>query len=375
MRIALIGSSPDHGLLYHPTRLAIQLKKQGHDVHVLTAGHRAQSRELRPSLRHERIPVHICKSLENAGLGGMAYSSSDIRAVLQDVKPAVVHTYGAVSLWQCSHGWDAPPSVAMIEAMGHNLKVRWPERFGALILNAHASRVIALCTSERDRLVAGGVDERKIRIIYNHLDCADVLHFAKGADRNQLLHAHRLPSSKKFLGYFASLQPRKRQDLVLRAFAKTADRFPEWQLVIAGGGAERDRLEKLTAELQLGERVHFLGHLATDRSLPLLSVMDAVVHCSNAETFGYSMIEPLLLGLPFLTTRVAIGHELARDGVAAVIPPNELEPLVSGLNRLLSSDPELLENAKKGPEYVLQNFDVAAVASKLVDVYSDLSRG
>ena len=48
-------------------------------------------------------------------------------------------------------------------------------------------------------------------------------------------------------------------DLLVRAFAETAQRRPSWDLVICGEGPERGLLERFAAESGLAERVFLPG--------------------------------------------------------------------------------------------------------------------
>jgi len=117
---------------------------------------------------------------------------------------------------------------------------------------------------------------------------------------------------RKVVACLASFQPRKRQNMLIKAFSKLKDQYSDYDLVLAGGGAERSSCEHLVTELGMNGRVHFVGQLANDDAMSLLSVSDIVVHCSNAETFGYSMVEPLYLEKPTLVTKVGVAWEMEK---------------------------------------------------------------
>ena len=55
------------------------------------------------------------------------------------------------------------------------------------------------------------------------------------------------------------LYPQKNQKMMIRAFAKIADDFPDWQLVIYGEGPLRAELESLVSSFKLQERVLLPG--------------------------------------------------------------------------------------------------------------------
>jgi GalNAc-alpha-(1->4)-GalNAc-alpha-(1->3)-diNAcBac-PP-undecaprenol alpha-1,4-N-acetyl-D-galactosaminyltransferase len=51
------------------------------------------------------------------------------------------------------------------------------------------------------------------------------------------------------------LAPQKRFDVLLRAFARIAPRYPDWNLRIVGNGPERGRLEVSATKLGVDSQV------------------------------------------------------------------------------------------------------------------------
>ena len=80
--------------------------------------------------------------------------------------------------------------------------------------------------------------------------------------------------------------------------------------------------------------------------------MNAVVHCSNTETFGYSMIEPLLLGIPTVVTKVGIGYEIENNNAAVVIPKDDIHALVKGIENILAFVDRKVYNIRKSQNFV-----------------------
>ncbi len=65
--------------------------------------------------------------------------------------------------------------------------------------------------------------------------------------------------SERIILSIGRLDPRKRIDLLLKAFAKISIQYDDVYLVIGGVGEEADRLKTLAQELGVAERVKFLG--------------------------------------------------------------------------------------------------------------------
>jgi glycosyltransferase involved in cell wall biosynthesis len=370
MKVFLIASSPATGLLYNSTRIALALKSRGFDIHVATHGKGEQTPGLARSLENAGIPIHRFPELARSGLQALLGDNRSLRKTVRELDPDVIHLFGAVSAFQVGAGHRAR-KVAMIAAMGHKRTSNLPSRAGAMLLNHFVDIVIAQCQAEHQRLTDLGVHKNKLQIVFTPLDCKNFLSHlpATPGEIQRVRLLSRVPDRRRLLGFFANLQPSKRPDLLLRAFAHVSDDFADWDVVIAGEGSERKPCEILASELGINQRVHFLGRVPNSQVVGLLSICDAVAHCSNAETFGYSMIEPLLLGKPTVVTRIGVGHELEADRQAVVVAPDNLPEFVEGLRRVMNPDEEVRQMVESGISYVKAKYDIHPIVDRLVEVY------
>ncbi len=376
MRILMVGSDPAQGLLYHPTGLAVAFKKLGHDPHVVTWGDGEQSAGLNRLLADHSVPVHKVQCLSKSRWRALAASTAGCRSLAREIGPAVVQTRGPISMyqWRATRNEDGqrrPRRVAVVAAMGSASRSSLPARLGALLLNRYADKVVALCRAERRRLRQVGVRDHLLSVVHNPLDCERIL--GTGLQHRDQVRAEVVEACNidrpKLLGCFANFNPGKRHDLLITAFAHLAKQFPDWALVLAGQGATRAACEALAVEKGLAGRIHFLGRLPNDRAIPLLASMDAVAHCSNAETFGNSMVEPLLFGIPTCITSIGIGQEIEEAGAAVVVAPDSLDELLVGLKSVMEPSGDTLKLFEGAPDYVRSTFDVSIVAKQLVNLY------
>jgi glycosyltransferase involved in cell wall biosynthesis len=130
---------------------------------------------------------------------------------------------------------------------------------------------------------------------------------------------------------------------LLHALARLRDRnWTCWQV----GGAQRaeertyvDDLRRLAAELDLGDRVKFLG-----RRSDVARILDAAdIYCqpnSEADAFGLSFIEALGAQLPIVTTALGGALEIVDDGCGLLVAPNDAIALAAALARLID-DPDM----------------------------------
>ena len=141
------------------------------------------------------------------------------------------------------------------------------------------------------------------------------------------------PPTVSFAG---RLYAKKGVDVLLRAMALLA--LPHAVLLIAGDGPERARLEGLAAELRLGGRVRFLGHLSPDRlEQELASAWTHVVPSVWDEPFGLTTAEAMMRGTAVVASNRGGPSEIVRHGeTGLLVPPDDAGALADALASILS---------------------------------------
>ena len=100
------------------------------------------------------------------------------------------------------------------------------------------------------------------------------------------------------------LDQQKGFDLLLHAYKKIADRFPEWPLIIRGEGQLRGEIEQLRDALGLKDRVKMPG--ITDRPGAWTNEGEIFVLSSRYESFGNVLTEAMVAGLPIVSFRLPL---------------------------------------------------------------------
>lgn len=132
----------------------------------------------------------------------------------------------------------------------------------------------------------------------------------------------------------ASLDVKKNQAGLLRAFADAFKGAQAVQLRIGGTGLERQHLIRLAAELGIAEQVCFLGGLDRASVFREMSACDAFVLSSTVETFGVVLIEALACGKPVIATRSGGPEDIVHQDNGVLIPAQNIAALAEAMREL-----------------------------------------
>jgi glycosyltransferase involved in cell wall biosynthesis len=130
------------------------------------------------------------------------------------------------------------------------------------------------------------------------------------------------------------LAPLKRFDLILRALAEPV--AAGIKFVIAGEGAEQQRLQGLAAQLDVDHRVQFVGRLTDAEMIDHLARCRAVVFPPFNEDYGFVTVEAFMCGKPVITCVDSGGPaELVRDGENGYVTQPTPEALAGAMRSLM----------------------------------------
>ena len=165
----------------------------------------------------------------------------------------------------------------------------------------------------------------------------------------------------------ARLAKIKRLDVLLQAFAAAFTGRQGVALRIIGHGPEYQSLLALTSTLQLTAQVKFSGGLPHAEVLLALQTSDALVLCSDIETFGVVLIEALASGIPVIATRCGGPDDIVTEEVGLLVDCHDVTQLANAMQCMLN------DHADYPPlglhQYAEDHFSEQVVAQALRQVY------
>lgn len=186
--------------------------------------------------------------------------------------------------------------------------------------------------------------------------------------------------SATLVAFVGRLIAEKGVDDLIRALALLTSGMPDLKILIAGDGQDRSRLERLTQEMNVVERVHFCGWVDSATLGDVLAAADIFAGPSKArsdgavEGLGLTFVEAMLAGLPVIATRSGGIVDLIKDGQTGLaVEENDPEGIAAAIQRLVS-DPELrLRLAANGKAHAQAGFTRSVAAEKFDVLFSELA--
>ena len=113
----------------------------------------------------------------------------------------------------------------------------------------NADKIIVISEDFKRNIMAKGVSEEKIVVVYNWVDEEAVKHVPR--EENKLFDAYGLDRSKFYITYSGNIGLTQNMDMLLEV-AKELEEDPNIQFVLIGEGAYKKRVEEIIAEKNIG---------------------------------------------------------------------------------------------------------------------------
>lgn len=183
-----------------------------------------------------------------------------------------------------------------------------------------------------------GIHSDKLRIIPYGADLSAV-EAVSDSEAAEFRRELGFASDDILIGSVGRLVEQKDYPTQLRAFALAAAAVPKLRMVLAGAGPLETELRRMTQELNIAERVAFIGHC--ERVPALLRCLDIYVLASKFEPFGVALLEAKAAGVAIIATRVNEIPEILSDGESGLLTPSEDPESMGRLFVSLAQDRQL----------------------------------
>jgi glycosyltransferase involved in cell wall biosynthesis len=264
-----------------------------------------------------------------------------LRRLILEQRPATVI---AVNLYQALYVACAtallshrPRTVALVNTSTFRGRRLWKRiyqfvlgRFDQTVHGSQAQRKFWLSSNRRA--------QDHSTVIYNGVDSAHFEPVAAHEDAKRLRAKLGVGAETLLIGTVGRMRPEKNQEVLLTALRRLRVARVDAHLVLAGDGPLRDFLKRRAIELEIADRVSFVGELEDVR--PVLTALDVfVLPSTSVESFSNAALEAMAIGRPVILSDIGGAREMIDDGVEGyVVSATELAARLPAIIAALYAD-------------------------------------
>jgi N-acetyl-alpha-D-glucosaminyl L-malate synthase BshA len=210
---------------------------------------------------------------------------------------------------------------------------------------------------------------RPIEVIPNFVNC-DVYQPIRDEVARAEVRRRLAKPDEAILMHLSNFRPVKRVVDVVKVFARVVREVPA-QLVLVGDGPDRSSAEWLAHDLQIQDKVHFMGK--QERVNELLPLADLMLMPSELESFGLAALEAMACKVPAIATGVGGVPELIDDGETGLLyPVGDVDAMAAGALTLLGDRARLETMREAARKTAQKRFCSTLVIPQYVKYYEQV---
>lgn len=351
------------------TELGLELSKRGHEVHFITYNQPVKLNLFNNNIHYHEVivpdyPLFHYQPYELA-------LSSKIVDMVQLHKIDILHVHYAIP-----HAYAAYMSKQMLKTRGINLPIvttlhgtditlvgSHPYYKNAVEFSINNSDAVTSVSKDlkRDTLSFFNI-KKNIEVIPNFVDLEKYIHVHENCNRGVLAN-----EDEKIITHISNFRKVKRIDDVINSF-NLINKEINSKLILLGDGPERIKAEKLCDELNLNEKVLFLG--ASNETAKILCLSDVFILASTTESFGLVALEAMASSVPVVSTNSGGLPEVNKDGFSGYLSDvGDINTMAKNAIKILKDSTKLI-NFKKNAKQQANKFDVHNIVPHYEDIYN-----
>jgi len=350
------------------TELGLELSKRGHEVHFITYNQPVKLNLFNNNIHYHEVivpdyPLFHYQPYELA-------LSSKIVDMVQLHKIEILHVHYAIP-----HAYAAYMSKQMLKTRGINLPIvttlhgtditlvgSHPFYKNAVEFSINNSDAVTSVSEDlkKDTLSYFSI-EKNIEVIPNFVDLDKYNNIDKNFNRNVLAN-----DDEKIITHISNFRKVKRIDDVINSYNLINKKINS-KLILLGDGPERIKAEKLCDELNLNDKVLFLG--ASNETAKILYLSDVFILASTTESFGLVALEAMASSVPVISTNSGGLPEVNKNGFSGYLSNvGDINTMANNAIKILEDSSRLL-NFKKNAKLQANKFDVHNIVPNYEDIY------
>lgn len=229
-------------------------------------------------------------------------------------------------------------------------------------LYKRSNRVIAVSNYTKSLLTGIGVDDEKIRVVYNGVKSSMLEGPVDKEKVKQLKKKYGIGMKDKVIITIARVLPRKGQDYVIKALPDVLKKVPNLKYMVVGEGKYRQEFENLAVNLNISSNVIFTGGVKNTSIKDFLDLSDLFIMPNRAwnnkvEGLPNAIIEASARGKAVIAGNHSGSVEAVVHGeTGLLVDSTDPGKIGDALIEILTNKKKLDEFGRNGREFIRNNF-------------------
>ena len=184
--------------------------------------------------------------------------------------------------------------------------------------------------------------------------------------------------NKIIIGIVKTLAPTYGLEYLIRAIKELEDilekeTFNKIEVHIYGKGYLEKELKQLTVDLNLEERIKFLGFIKNIGVPKAINKMDIFVVPSLEESFGVAAVEAMSCEVPVIVSDAeGLKEVVVNNETGFVVPKKDYKAIAEKLKELILDEELRIKFGKNGRKRVLELYDWNNNVDKMIEIYKEI---
>lgn len=266
----------------------------------------------------------------------------------------ILHWNKNIKIIYTAHGWPFNENRSIFSRIG-----LW---FLSWLTVIFSTETITIAKKEKIQGFNMPFVSRKINLIRNGIKNPNY------KERDESRNILGLDKDYVWIGTISELHKNKGLDILIKAFAKIHSNFPNVRIAIIGEGEERQNIEKLITENNLGEKIKLLGNKKDAGSL--VKAFDIFTLTSRKEGLPFALLEAGLAGLPVIAGDVGgIPEVVLHEKNGILFESKNINALSESMTILLKSPEISKKYGENLSEHIQNNFSFQTMISETIRLY------
>ncbi len=370
MKIAIVCYPTFGGSGVVATELGLALSRRGHEVHFVTYKQPVRLETISSHIRFHEVnvpeyPLFHYQPYELALSSKLVNVVKNYGIELLHVHYAIPHAYaGYMAKKMLEEEGVSIPMVTTLHGTDITLVGNHPFYKPAVTFSINNSDVVtSVSKSLKEDTLKFFEIRKEIEVIPNFIDVSKFKQKTFTGCQRELM----ANDDEKIITHVSNFRKVKRVNDVVKIFFEIQKKIKA-RLMMVGEGPERETAERLVRELNISDRVLFLGQ--SNEIDKILCFSDLFLLPSETESFGLAALEAMVQSVPVISSNTGGLPEVNADNFSGFLHDvGDVEAMSKSALSILGENSKLMKFKEQARE-AAERFDI----NEIVPMYEELYR-